>query len=104
MAELFKFLKKTNPNLDITFDPNTNTVKVHNSEERIKELQRIKELERQKEVEIRRKLERQRIKNIERHKNQKKITQKSIKTEPNKPQVTPIIRTQYRRIGSGRWS
>ena len=34
MAELFKFLKKTNPNLNITFDPNTNTVKVNNSEEK----------------------------------------------------------------------
>ena len=42
MAELFKFLKKTNPNLDITFDPSTNTVKVNNSEEDIKELHRQK--------------------------------------------------------------
>jgi len=78
MAELFKFLKKTNQNLDITFDKKTNTVKVNNSEEDIKELQR-----------------------------QKKVTkdvEKPIKTEPNKPQITPVIRTQYRRIGSGRWS
>jgi hypothetical protein len=36
MADLFKLLKKTNPNLNITLDPNTNTVKVHNSEEDIK--------------------------------------------------------------------
>ena len=33
---MFQLLKKTNPNLDITFDPKTNTVKVHNSEEDIK--------------------------------------------------------------------
>ena len=65
MAELFELLKKTNPNLDITFDKKTNTVKVNNSEEDI---------------------------------------EKNKKTEPNKPQITPVIRTQYRRIGSGRWS
>ena len=36
MSELFKFLKKTNPNLNITFDKKTNTDKVNNSEEDIK--------------------------------------------------------------------
>ena len=64
MTDLFKLLKKTNPNLDITFDPKTNTVKVNNSEKRIKELQRLKELkrvikevERQKNLKIRRELQ-----------------------------------------------
>ena len=33
MGDIFQLLKKNNPNLDITFDPITNTVKVNNSEE-----------------------------------------------------------------------
>ena len=36
MSNLLQFLKKTNPHLNITLDPSTNTVKVHNSEEDIK--------------------------------------------------------------------
>ena len=69
MTDLFKLLKKTNPNLDITFDPKTNTVKVNNSEKRIKELQKIKELERvtkeverQKNLKIRRELQEKELK------------------------------------------
>ena len=41
MSDLFNFLKKTNPHLNITLDPNTNTVKVHNSEEDIKKQKNI---------------------------------------------------------------
>ena len=172
MADLFNLLKKTNPNLDITFDPKTNTVKVNNSEKRIKELQKIKELERvtkevqrQKELEIRRELEVQRLKEIKRQreleaKRQKELEnfrkflklrikernteiqyisnlkktqdvngiEKSIKKQyitkkilikhspikkVNKPQIiqptsishyNPVIRPQYRRAGTGRWS
>ena len=48
MSDMFQLLKKTNPNLDITFDPKTNTVKVHNSEE---DIRRKKKLEKKKEPE-----------------------------------------------------
>ena len=85
MADLFNLLKKTNPNLDISFDPKTNTVKVNNSEKRIKELQKIKELERvtkevqrQKELEIRRELEVQRLKEIKRQRELEAKRQKEL--------------------------
>ena len=99
MADLFKLLKKSNPNLDITFDPKTNTVKVNNSEKRIKELQKIKELERvtkeverQKNLKIRRELqeknlkrqkeiEEQRVKELENFRKFLKLRIKERKTE-----------------------